>query len=179
MSAQQMWEARTSGPKRAEAPSSGQAVGASENAQSETVHIPKNTLVLTPLRIELWDRDRHGHPVQPGELIAHSDAGSQYTSLRFAEHLAAEGIAASIGTVADAYDNALMECVIGLYKTECITTTIFHNGPYKTIADVEYATAGWVEWYNNRRLHSSLAMTTPAEYETAYYAALNRELAPT
>ena len=48
-----------------------------------------------------------------------------------------------------------------------------------TIADVEYATAGWVEWYNNRRLHSSLAMTTPAEYETAYYAALNRELAPT
>ncbi|KFC50694.1 transposase, partial [Micrococcus luteus] len=136
-------------------------------------------LVLTPLRIALWDRDRHGHPVQPGELIAHSDAGSQYTSLRFAEHLAAEGIAASIGTVADAYDNALMECVIGLYKTECITTTIFHNGPYKTIADVEYATAGWVEWYNNRRLHSSLAMTTPAEYETAYYAALNRELAPT
>ena len=109
-------------------------------------------LVLTPLRIALWDRDRHGHPVQPGELIAHSDAGSQYTSLRFAEHLAAEGIAASIGTVADAYDNALMECVIGLYKTECITTTIFHNGPYKTIADVEYATAGWVEWYNNRRL---------------------------
>ncbi|UTX33999.1 IS3 family transposase [Micrococcus luteus] len=63
-------------------------------------------LVLTPLRIALWDRDRHGHPVQPGELIAHSDAGSQYTSLRFAEHLAAEGIAASIGTVADAYDSA-------------------------------------------------------------------------
>ena len=135
-------------------------------------------LVLTPLRIALWERDRAGHPVQPGELIAHSDAGSQYTSLRFAEHLAAEGIAASIGTVADAYDNALMECVIGLYKTECITTTIFHDSPYKTIADVEYATAGWVEWYNNRRLHSSLAMTTPAEYETAYYANLNRELAP-
>ncbi|MFF5862889.1 integrase core domain-containing protein, partial [Micrococcus luteus] len=67
----------------------------------------------------------------------------------------------------------------GSAQTECITTTIFHNGPYKTIADVEYATAGWVEWYNNRRLHSSLAMTTPAEYETAYYAALNRELAPT
>lgn len=135
-------------------------------------------LVLTPLRIALWDRHRHGHPVRRGELIAHSDAGSQYTSLRFAEHLAAEGIAASIGTVADAYDNALMECVIGLYKTECITTTVFHDGPYKTIGDVEYATAGWVEWYNNRRLHSSLAMTTPAEYETAYYATLNRELAP-
>lgn len=61
-------------------------------------------LVLTPLRIALWDRGRSGHPVRPGELIAHSDVGSQYTSLRFAEHLAAEGIAASIGTVADAYD---------------------------------------------------------------------------
>jgi len=46
--------------------------------------------------------------------------------------------------------NALMECVIGLFKTECIRTTVFHDGPYKTIADVEYATAGWVDWYNNR-----------------------------
>ena len=136
-------------------------------------------LVLTPLRIALWDRDRHGHPVRPGELICHADAGSQYTSVRFTEHLAAEGIAASIGTVADAYDNALMECVIGLYKTECITTTIFHDSPYKTIADVEYATAGWVDWYNNRRLHSSLGHVPPAEYETAYHATLNRELAPT
>ena len=135
-------------------------------------------LVLTPLRIALWDRDRHGHPVRPGELIAHSDAGSQYTSLRFTEHLAAEEIRPSIGTVADAYDNALMECMIGLYKTECVTTTVFHQGPYKTIADVEYATASWVEWYNNRRLHSSLGHVPPAEYEAAYYAALNRELAP-
>ncbi|MBO1758979.1 integrase core domain-containing protein, partial [Dermacoccus sp. NHGro5] len=61
---------------------------------------------------------------------------------------------------------------------ECCTGTSFHHRPHKSIADVEYATAGWVEWYNNRRLHSSLAMTTPAEYETAYYANLNRELAP-
>ena len=45
-----------------------------------------------------------------------------------------------------------MECVIGLYKTECIRTTVFHAGPYRTISDVEYATAGWVDWYNNRRL---------------------------
>lgn len=54
-----------------------------------------------------------------------------------------------------------MECVSGLYKTECITTTIFHDGPYKTIADIEYATAGWVEWHNNRRLHSSLGHDHP------------------
>jgi len=42
--------------------------------------------------------------------------------------------------------NALMETINGLYKAECIRTTVFHDGPYKTIADVEYATAGWVDW---------------------------------
>ena len=52
------------------------------------------------------------------------------------------------------------------------------SGPFKTIADVEYATAAWVDWYNNRRLHSTLGMTNPAEHAAAYYAALNRELRP-
>ena len=103
----------------------------------------------------------------------------QYTSLRFTEHLALEGIAPSVGTVGDAYDNALMESVIGLFKTECIATTVFHPGPYKTLADVEYATAGWVDWYNHRRLHGSLGMLTPTEYEQAHYAAPNREPQPT
>ena len=60
------------------------------------------------------------HPPAAGELIHHSDAGSQYTSFRLAEHLAARGIAASIGSVGDAYDNALMESTIGLFKTELI-----------------------------------------------------------
>ena len=59
----------------------------------------------------------------------------------------------SIGSVGDAYDDALMETINGLYKAEAIRTTVFHDGPYKTLADVEYATAGWVDWYNNRRLH--------------------------
>ena len=84
----------------------------------------------------------------------------------------------SIGTVGDAYDNALMETINGLYKAECIRTTIFHDGPYKTIADVEYATAGWVDWYNNRRLHSSLGMVSPLEFEQSHYAALNPEPQP-
>ena len=100
---------------------------------------------------------------------------SQYTSIRLTEHLALEDIAASIGTVADAYDNCLMESIIGLYKTECIDTTIFHDGPYKTVLDVELATAAWVGWYNEERLHSSIGYTTPAEYERAYYAAPNPE----
>lgn len=62
----------------------------------------------------------------------------------------------SAGSV-DRYDNALMETIIGLFKTTCIRTTVFHAGPFKGLADVEFATAGWVggwvDWYNNRRLH--------------------------
>ena len=92
-----------------------------------------------------------------------------------AQHLAVEDIAPSIGTVGDAYDNALMESLIGLYKTECIGTAVFHDGPYKTLADVEFATAGWVEWYNNSRLHSSIGMVPPTEYEQNHHAALNLE----
>lgn len=138
----------------------------------------RTNLVLTPLRIALWDRDRQGTPVEPGQLLHHSDAGSQYTSIKFTEHLDLEGIAPSIGTVGDAYDNALMESIIGLFKTECIGTAVFHDGPYKTPADVEFATAGWVDWYNQRRLHSSLGYLSPAEYEQAHYATLTREPQP-
>jgi transposase InsO family protein len=135
-------------------------------------------LVMTPLRMALWQRAREGHPIVPGELIGHADAGSQYTAVRFTEHLELEGLRPSIGSVGDAYDNALMECVIGLYKTECIRTTVFQPGPFRTLSDVEYATAGWVDWYNQRRLHSSLGYLTPAEYENAHYATLNREPQP-
>ena len=135
-------------------------------------------LVMIPLRMALWQRHRDGHPIVAGELIGHADAGSQYTSIRFTEHLDLEGVRPSIGSVGDAYDNALMECVIGLYKTECIRTTVFHAAPYRTIVDVEFATSGWVDWYNNRRLHSTLGYVAPAEYEAAHYATLTREPQP-
>lgn len=68
--------------------------------------------------------------------------------------------------------------MIGLFKTECIHTTVFHPGPYRTLSDVEYATAGWVDRYNNRRLHGSLEMMTPLEFEQAHYPTLNREPQP-
>ncbi|MEV6259074.1 IS3 family transposase [Nocardia sp. NPDC051929] len=131
-------------------------------------------LVDVPLRMALWRRGHEGNPVERGLLTCHSDAGSQYTSIRFTEHLRIEGISPSIGSVGDAYDNALMETINGLYKAECIRTAVFHDGPWKTIADVEYATAAWVEWYNNRRLHSSLGMISPTEYEAAHYADTDR-----
>ncbi len=135
-------------------------------------------LVMIPLRMPLWERGRQGHPIEPQQLHAHSDAGSQYVSLAYTDKLALDGIAPSIGSVGDAYDNALMETINGLYKAECIRTTVFHDGPYKTIADVEFATAGWVDWYNTRRLHSSLGYVPPAEFEQAHHATLNREPQP-
>ncbi|SOC56085.1 Integrase core domain-containing protein [Ornithinimicrobium cerasi] len=58
-------------------------------------------------------------------------------------------------------------------------TTVFRDGPYKTIADVEYATAGWVDWYNNRRLHSTLGNVPSVKYEQDHYSALNPEPEPT
>lgn len=136
-------------------------------------HIQRNMktdLVMVALRMAIWSRKHSGHPVSSG-LIHHSDAGSQYTAIRFAERLALEGIAPSIGSVGDAYDNALMESIIGLYKTECIETTIFHDTPFRTIGDVEYATLGWVDWYNNERVHSSLGYTNPVTFEARHYNA--------
>ena len=88
-------------------------------------------LVMIPLQMAMWQRERDGHPVVAGTLIHHSDAGSQYTSIRLTEHLDTAQIAASISSVGDAYDNALMESGNGLYKTECIRTNIFHTGSYK------------------------------------------------
>ena len=89
-------------------------------------------LVMTPIRMAIWQRAREGHPVVPGQLIGHADAGSQYTAVRFTEHLDLEGIRPSIGSVGDAFDNALMECVNGLYKTECIRTPSSTTGPTAT-----------------------------------------------
>jgi putative transposase len=125
----------------------------------------RTKLVLDALQMALWRRDRDGHPPGPG-LVHHSDAGSQYTSFVFAAHLIEAGVDASIGTVGDALDNALMESTIGLYKTELIKK----EGPWRSLADVELATAGYVDWYNTRRLHTSIGGIPPAEHEAAYYA---------
>ena len=125
----------------------------------------RTPLVLNALDMGLWRRDHDGHTIGSG-LIHHSDAGSQYTSFRFTAHLAAAGIDASIGTVGDALDNALMESTIGLYKTELIKP----RGPWRSLAHVELATAEWVDWYNTSRLHSAVGHVPPAEYESKYYA---------
>lgn len=132
--------------------------------------VKDTAMVTTALKMALWRRDHADHRVDAG-LIHHSDAGSQYTSIAFAETLVLEGIAASIGSVGDAYDNALAETTIGLFKTEAVGRgSPFLTGPLRIIDDVEYAAMEWVDWFNNRRLHSVLDYVPPEEYEAAYYA---------
>ena len=103
------------------------------------------------------------------ELVHHSDRGTQYLSIRYTERLAEAGIEPSVGSVGDSYDNALAESVIGLYKTEVID----RRGPWRHAEAVEFATLNWVDWFNNRRLLSSIGDVPPVEYEEQYYQAQN------
>lgn len=120
----------------------------------------KSSLVLDTLEMALWARDHHGQPVGEG-LVLHSDAGSQFTSFAFTQRLVDADADPSIGSVGDAYDNALAESTIGLYKAELIN----RKGPWKTIDQVELATLEWVDWYNHRRLHGACDGLPPAEFE--------------
>ena len=120
-------------------------------------------LVLDALEMGIWQRQRQGHSIQG--LVHHSDAGSQYTSIRSTERLAEAGAKPSIGSVGDSYDNAMAESIIGLFKTEVIR----RRGPWRGIDDVEIATLQWVDWYNNRRLFEAIGDIPPAEAETNHY----------
>ena len=124
-------------------------------------------LPLDALEMALWTRAQTDELVEG--LIHHSDAGSQYTSIRYTNRLTDVGAVASIGSVGDSYDNALAESVIGLYKTECIN----FEGPWRGVDDVELATMSWVWWFNNTRLHSAIGYVAPIEYEQAYYRLIN------
>ena len=108
-------------------------------------------------------------PSQAGELIHHSDRGSQYLSIRYTKRLIDAGIDASVGSVGDSYDNALAESIIGLFKTEVIT----FFGTWKTVAQVEWETLNWVNWYNNERLHGAIGHRPPKDVEDAFYANMN------
>jgi putative transposase len=128
------------------------------------------SLVTTALGLSLWYRRHSGQQLPPG-LVHHSDAGSPYTSIRFGEALALAEITPSVGSVGDAYDNALAESTIGLYKTEAVRAdSPFRDGPLTGSDDVEWITIAWVDWYNQRRLHHRLGLIPPAEYEAQHYA---------
>ena len=99
-------------------------------------------------------------------VIANSDAGSQYVSVAYTERLAEIGAQPSIGSICDSYDKAMVESVNGLHNTELIR----RQGPCRNVEHVELATLGWVEWFNNRRLHSELGDISLAEFEHNYDA---------
>jgi putative transposase len=99
---------------------------------------------------------------------------AQYTAIRYAERLADAGALPSIGSVGDSFDNAMAESVIGLYKTECVR----HDGPFRSVDDLELATLSWVHWFNTDRLHSALDYATPIEHETEYYRQINSPQQP-
>jgi putative transposase len=124
----------------------------------------RTALVLDALEQAIWTRQRGGAPSLAG-LICHHDAGSQYTSIAFTERLAAAGAQPSVGSVGDAYDNALAESVIGLYKIELIKP----RGPWRTAEQVEIATLHYVDWFNRQRLFEACGDIPPAELEAAYY----------
>lgn len=125
----------------------------------------RSGMVLDALEMARWSRG-----TRLEGLVTHSDAGSQFTSVRYGERLAELGAVPSIGSVGDSYDNALAETINGLYKTELIRGP--DQGPWETIEEVELATLSWVHRYNNRRLHGYLNDVPPNEYEENHYAQL-------
>jgi putative transposase len=125
----------------------------------------RTTMVLDAIDMAAWSRG-----ARIAGLRCHSDAGSQFTSVRYGERLAELGATPSIGTIGDSFDNALAETVNGLYKTELIRGPAQAGRPWKTIEDVELATLGWVHWHNTTRLHSHCHDVPPAEFEAAFYA---------
>lgn len=128
----------------------------------------RSDLALDALEMALWRR--RGDEL--GSLVHHSDRGVQYLSIRYTEKLAEAGVASSVGSKGDSYDNALAESFNGLYKSELIR----HEGPWRGLEDVEYATLEYVDWFNTKRIHGEIGDVTPAEFEEAYYHHTDTEL---
>jgi transposase InsO family protein len=124
------------------------------------------------LALDALEQALHARPDASG-VVHHSDRGTQYTSIRYTERLAAAGLERSVGSVGDSYDNALAETINGLYKAE----VIWRRGPWRNVDDVEYATLVWVDWFNNRRLLEPLGYVPPAEFEAAYYQQQSQAMA--
>ncbi len=122
-------------------------------------------LALDALSMGIWRREHAGQDLTG--LTHHSDRGVQYRAIRYAERLDECDAVASVGSKGDSYDNAMAAALNSLYKAELIR----NRGPWTSINDVEIATAEWVDWYNERRLHGELGHVPPAEHEAAYWAA--------
>jgi putative transposase len=129
----------------------------------------RTDLVLDALRMAL----RRRTPGADVSLVAHSDAGSQYTSYDYTKLLGDHAVLGSIGTVGDAYDNAAAESFVDTFKTELIT-----DRTWTSRSQLELAIVSYVAWFNNTRLHESLGDRPPREIEELY-AVKNRPTTPT
>jgi transposase InsO family protein len=120
----------------------------------------RTDFVLDALEQAVYDRAGVGLD----GLVHHSDRGTQYLSMRYTHRLLDAGIAPSVGSTGDAYDNALAETVIGLFKTEVIQ----RRGPWRSLEMVEFAVLAWVHGFNTGRLLETIGYVPPAEYEARY-----------
>jgi transposase InsO family protein len=118
--------------------------------------------------LDALEQALHARRPVAGGLVHHSDRGVQYLAITYTERLAEAGIAPSVGSVGDSYDNALAETTIGLFKTEVIR----RQGPWRSLVAVEFATLDWVDWFNHRRLLEPIGFVPPAEAEAAFLAEL-------
>ena len=131
------------------------------------------------LQLALWQRrsERNSHVRPVFGTVHHSDAGSEYTSQRYTQALAMEGLIPSIGSIGDAFDNAAAETVMGLFKNEAVAKdSPFRTGVLATESDVAEVVVDWVHWYNFDRLHSTLGYCTPVEFEELYYDEMSGSL---
>ena len=127
----------------------------------------RSDLAIDALEMAVWNRTRAGQDLDG--LVHHCDRGVQYLSIRYTERLDENDIVASVGSKGDSYDNAMAEVFNSLYKWELI----YPQGPWRGLDDVEFATLGYIDWFNHRRLHGQItddnSYMTPAEFETLYY----------
>ena len=119
-------------------------------------------LALDALEMAIWTRQEESL----AGLVHHSDRGVQYLASRYTDRLADAGVIPSVGSRGDSYDNAMAESINGLYKSELIYNET--QGPWRTVEDVEFATLGWVDWWNTRRLLEPIGHVPPVEYEAAW-----------
>jgi transposase InsO family protein len=117
----------------------------------------RTDLVLDALRMALGTRE----PGADFRLVAHTDRGSQYTSADYTQVLDDHRVLASVGSVGDAYDNALAESFVDSFKTELIADRV-----WRTRAQLELAVVEYISWFNHDRLHESLGDIPPVEFET-------------